>query len=195
MANYATKKKGVKVTDLSDVLAEEGTASVDLQDVTAGAVSIPDSTLINVKSNVFGGLKFVCRKTGETIEWSRCGEVQQMSIMTLRAMKMEAIRFFKDQWIVLIGFADRMVPYKIADVYKDLFIAQFYRNLIEPSNYEDICAWTPDEIRAKLPLMSDGARENLAVALNVYIEKGVLDSVRAIKAFEEVLGCELRTPD
>ena len=40
--------------------------------------------------------------------------------------------------------------------------------------------------------MSNGAEENLVVALNTYIEKGVLDSVKSIRAFEDALGCELR---
>ena len=39
------------------------------------------------------------------------------------------------------------------------------------------------------------AKVNLAVALNTYIEKGILDSLKRIKAFEEALGCELKMPE
>jgi hypothetical protein len=44
-------------------------------------------------------------------------------------------------------------------------------------------------------MMSAEAKVNLAVALNTYIEKGILDSLKRIKAFEEVLGCDLRVAE
>jgi hypothetical protein len=43
--------------------------------------------------------------------------------------------------------------------------------------------------------MSAEARVNLVVALNTYIEKGILDSIKRIKAFEEVLDCDLKIPE
>ena len=39
------------------------------------------------------------------------------------------------------------------------------------------------------------AKAKLVVVLNTYIEKGILDSLKAIKTFEEVLGCDLKRPD
>lgn len=44
-------------------------------------------------------------------------------------------------------------------------------------------------------MLSKGAKGKLVVALNTYIEKGVLDSLKAIKTFEEVLGCDLARPE
>lgn len=41
--------------------------------------------------------------------------------------------------------------------------------------------------------MSSNARMNLIVALNAAIRNGTLDSLRKIKLFEDLLGCELAT--
>lgn len=192
----ATKKKTVKPIGMDDVIAETTAEKIDLENVTADPKAvIPDSALINVKSNSFGKLIFVSKKNGERIVWDKCGDIQQVTLATLRTIKLECIGFYKEQWIIPIGFADENAEkFTPADIYKQLFVTQYYKELIDPSDYERICSMTPSEIKCKVPLMSDGAKENLIVALNTYIEKGVLDSVRAIKTFEEVLGCELRDP-
>ena len=188
----ATKKK-IAPVDLSDVMDTSCNEEVDLNKVSAhDAADIPDSARINVKSNVFGTLYFESKRMGETIEWGRCGEVQTTTLAVLRNMKMEAPRFFKDQWVIIVGFADsNREKFEVADIYQALFITQYYKNVVDPSNYAEICAWSPDEIAERVPLMSEGARANLAVALNTYIEKGVLDSVRAIQAFEKALDYSL----
>lgn len=188
-----TTKKKITPVDLSDVMDTSCGEKVDLDKVSAhDAADIPDSARINVKSNVFGTLYFESKRMGETIEWGRCGEVQTTTLAVLRNMKMEAPRFFKDQWVIIVGFADsNREKFEVADIYQALFITQYYKNVVDPSNYAEICAWSPDEIAERVPLMSEGARANLAVALNTYIEKGVLDSVRAIQAFEKALGCSL----
>lgn len=158
--------------------------------------TIPDSAMINVKSNVFGKLIFVSKRTGERVEWENCGDIQQVPLSLLRTMKQECIKFFQDQWVILTGFADENEDtFRAADIYEQLYVAQYYKNLVDPSDYVSICSMTVDEINEKVPLMSDGARANLVVALNTYIEKGVLDSMKVIKAFEQALGCELRDPD
>lgn len=188
----STKKK-VAAVDLSDVVDTSFDAKVDFAKTSAhDAADIPDSARINVKSNVFGTLYFESKRMGETIEWGRCGEVQTTTLAVLRNMKMEAPRFFKDQWVIIVGFADsNKDKFEVADIYQALFITQYYKNIVEPSDYTEICSWSPDEITERVPLMSEGARENLAVALNTYIEKGVLDSIKAIRAFEKALGCSL----
>lgn len=192
-----TRRKTTKSADLSDVVNTDTICKIDVNDTSENATeTIPDNALINVKSNMFGKLIFHSKKTGERIEWAKCGDVQQVTLSTLRAMKLEKLAFFSDQWVIIIGFADDNAhKYKVADIYQQLYIAQYYKNLVDPSDFEAICAMTPAAIKSQIPLMSDGAKANLVVALNTYIEKGVLDSLRAIKAFEEVLGCELRKPD
>ena len=192
-----TKKKAViPAVDagvLDDVISTESAGvKVDLSDTTDGAVKIDDYAVINVKSNVFGKLIYIDKRTGEEITWSTCGAVQPVSFGTLRNMKMSSLAFFKNQWVIPFEFADENAEkYTPADIYKALFIAQYYKDLIEPSDYTQVCSWTPDEIRQKVSMMSKEAKGNLAVALNTYIEKGILDSLKRIKTFEEVLGCDL----
>lgn len=190
-----TKKKAVRPAELADIISESVPTNLDLSDITENVSNIPDSALINVKSNAFGKLIYVSKKTGERIVWEQCGEIQQVTLATLRCIKLEAIHFFREQLIIPVGFADENVAkFTPADIYKQLFVAQYYKNLVDPSDYESLCAMTPAEIKEKISFMSTGAKENLAVAVNTFIEKGVLDSIKAIKAFEEALGCELRNP-
>jgi hypothetical protein len=190
------KKKAVRQADLADVITEDGHTKLDLSNVSVDSKeTIPDSALINVKSNAFGRLIYVSKRTGERIVWEKCGEVQQLTLSTLRGIKLECVKFYREQWIIPIGFADENADkFTPADIYKQLFVTQYYKNLVDPSDYEELCTMSPGEIKEKVSYMSTGAKENLVVALNTFIEKGVLDSIKAIRAFEEALGCELRNP-
>jgi len=189
-----TKKPSPEVAEmLSDVMEFDDTEKINLKKVSDGAVKIDDHAVINVKSNVFGQLGYTNKRSGAKTSWPRCGSVQPMSFGELRDMKASDIAFFENQWIIIVGFADEHAEkYTTADIYKALYITHYYKNLVEPSDYIEICSWSPNEIREKVALMSSAAKSNLVVALNTYIEKGILDSLKAIKTFEEVLGCDLR---
>ena len=195
-SSAARKKPAVREV-LTDVIAGEGACDkLDLDNVTSGQIRLDDSVVVNVKSNVFGKLTYIDKKTQDQVVWNQCGEVNQMSLGMLRSMKATAVSFFKNQWIIITGFADENEGvYTTADIYKALIIGQYYKDLIEPSDYEAICAWKPEDIKKKVSMMSDEAKVNLAVALNTYIEKGILDSLKRIKAFEEALGCDLKIPE
>lgn len=164
--------------------------------MTSGSVVIDDSSMINVKSNVFGELFFIDPVTKEEISWGQCGAVQTLPMSTLRHMKNGASKFFSDQLVYIIGFADENADkYEVADIYKALYITQYYKNFFDPSDYSEICSWTSEQIKEKVSLMPKAVRQKMIVALNTYIEKGILDSLRAIKTFEEALGCELVRPE
>ena len=193
-----TKKKPLpKEVDMSDVMAvTEETTIIDLQKTTPGTIRLEDTALINVKSNVFGELIFVDPVTKAKVRWVQCGEVLQLPLAMLRNMKNGAIKFFTNQLVIITGFADDNADkYEVADIYKSLYISQYYKDILDPTDYDDICSWTPAVIRQKVPMLSKGAKGKLVVALNTYIEKGVLDSLKAIKTFEEVLGCDLMRPE
>jgi hypothetical protein len=197
MAKTTSKKSVSKDVDLSDVIVvSDEPLDIDFSKATAGSVRLDDGALINVKNNILGELIFVDPVTKEEMRWPRCGEVLQIPLGTLRHMKTGAIKFFSNQLVVITGFADENAEkYAVEDIYKALYITQYYKDIIDPSNYNDICQWTPDEIRDKIPMLTAGAKGKLVVALNTYITKGILDSLRAIKTFEEVLGCDLKRPD
>ena len=196
--NRQTTKNKTSVPEvLADVIVSEGTGEkLDLTKTTEGQIRLDDSVVVHVKSNVFGKLTYVDKRTQEEVVWPRCGEVMPMTIGLLRNMKATASNFFKNQWIIITGFADDLADvYSTADIYKVLMIGQYYQDLIEPSDYATLCSWSPEEIKRSVSMMSSESKINLAVALNTYIEKGVLDSVKRIKAFEEALGCELKIPE
>lgn len=152
-------------------------------------IKIDDSLAIDVKSNVFGQLIYVNRKNGETIVWERPGDIQTMSMADLRAMKANQASFFTNQWISVEDTEDENV--KPADVYKALFVSQYYADAIDPTDFNLINSWTIAQIPKQIAKLTDNAKFNLITALNEYINEGKLDSVKKIKAFEEALGCEL----
>lgn len=197
MANTTKKKPTNKEVDMSDVMAvADKPTTIDLQKTTPGAVRLDDTALINVKSNVFGELIFVDPVTKAKVRWVQCGEVLQLPLAMLRNMKNGAVKFFTNQLVIITGFADENAEkYEVADIYKALYISQYYKDILDPTDYDDICDWTPAVIKQKVPMFSKGAKGKLVVALNTYIEKGVLDSLKAIKTFEEVLGCDLARPE
>lgn len=197
MATTTKKKTTTPKVDMSDVIVPcDETTELDLTKTTAGTVRIDDTALINVRSNVFGELIFVDSVTKEKISWHQCGEVLQMPLSTLRHMKNGAVKFFTNQLVLITGFADENAEkFEVADIYKALYISQYYKEILDPANYDDICNWKPAEIKEKVSVLSSGAKAKLVVVLNTYIEKGILDSLKAIKTFEEVLGCDLKRPD
>lgn len=197
MATSTTRKKTATQASLADVISVESEdVALDLSKTTPGQIKIDDHAIINVKSNVFGELIYIDKRTQEETKWSSCGSVQPMTFGALRNMKASSVSFYKNQWIIITGFADENADkYTPADIYKALFITQYYQNLVEPSDYRTVCSWTAEEIAEKVSLMSSESRANLAVALNTYIEKGFLDSLKRIRAFEEALGCDLKMPE
>ena len=186
-----TKKK-----QLEDIVEDGGEdTKPDLKSTTPG-VKIDDGVTVSVKSNVFGRLIYKSGKTGDTVEWRKCGEVQEMSMAELRAMKNTQSGFYRNQCIVITGVAEGQdCKAQPADIYKALGILKYYENLVQPSNFNDICNWKEKEIIEKVSIMTPAARENLIVALNAYIQEGILDSRKKIKSFETVLGCRLTQPE
>lgn len=156
-------------------------------------VKIDDSVSIMVKSGFYGVLCYKNPRSQETFIWERSGDVQFLSMSDLKAMKAQDVGYFKNQWIVIIGVAeDSDCKAKPADIYKALAIDAYYKNFIDPTTFEAVCGWGETEIAEKVKMLSDGARQNLVVALNGFIKDGTLDSRRKIKAFEKALDCELQ---
>ncbi len=196
MANTSKKKNNATEETLADVIIVSNEKKIDLNKTTPGTVKIDDSALINVKSNVFGELFYVDPVTKESVSWPQCGSLVQLTMSALRHMKNGAVKFFTNQLVVITGFADENADkYEPADIYKALFITQYYQDYLDPSNYDDVCSWTDEQIKEKISLMSSSVKSKLVVALNTYIEKGILDSLKKIKAYEEALGCELARPE
>lgn len=186
------QKKKDNISLPEDVLEATEAATLDFTK-SSGSYKIDDSVLVKVKSTYFGRLFYRNKKTGESTEWLRAGDIQIVSMGDLRAMKATQVAFFKNQWLVILGLADGSeCQATCADIYKALVITQYYQNYIEPTNVSAICSWNEKEIAERVAMMSAGAQENLVVTLNECIKNGALDSIRSIRAFENALGCRLR---
>lgn len=161
-------------------------------------LKLDDSVGILVASNVFGLLTYVNHKTGDKYQWEKMGDIQTLYVSDIRAMKSNQQKFLEDNWILIEGMADIDETYEDVetdDIYEALQISHYYNNRLCPNNLGDIFNWSVSEIKAKVPKMNTGIKESLVVRANELIKSGVLDSISKLKAFEEVLGCELAAPD
>lgn len=157
-------------------------------------VKIEDGVSIKVKSGFYGVLYYKNPRTQETFIWERSGDIQFLSMSDLKTMKAQDVGYFKNQWIIIVGVADDSdCKAKPADIYKSLAIDNYYKNFIDPTTFDAACDWSEGEIAEKIAILSEGARQNLIVALNSFIKTGRLDSRKRIKAFEKALDCELQT--
>lgn len=193
----ATRNSTAKKTTSPAKKIAEDVVSVETTKapVVKKAVKLDDSVLISVKSNTFGGLLFVNPRTGDKTEWSGCGDVQTLTMGDLRAMKGTQRAFFENQWIFIVGVDESGYDDVTAeDIYKNLMVTQYYKNILDPDNYVEMFSWEPHRIKEAVSMMSDGAKMNLVVAANTSIEDGTLDSLRKIQVLEECLGCELTKP-
>lgn len=156
-------------------------------------VQIEDRTMIKVKSIYYGQVNYRNKRSGEQTIWENMGDIQLMPFGELRIMKAEQVGFFKNQWLMIVGVADgEKCTATPAEICHALVIDQYYKNFINPEDFGALCESSPDIIKERVSLMNDAAKDNLIVALNEFIANGTLDSIKKIKAFEEVLGCELR---
>lgn len=184
------KENILRVSEPLDDDIHEETVEIDLNAVTGSKV--PDSLLVRVKSNLFGTLIYKNTRNGEMTCWDGNGDVQLMTVGELRAMRADQVGFFKNQWIVILGVADgEDSTATCADIYSTLAIKQYYKNYIDPGDFEGMCNTPVAEIKDRVSMVSPAQRGNLVVALNGYIKSGRLDSVSKIRAFEDALGVEL----
>lgn len=158
-------------------------------------LKLGDSMLINVKSNVFGELQYINKRTGDSTKWSDCGDVQTLSVADIRAMKGTQRAFFEHQWIYLMSIEDSgYEDVSAEEIYKALLLMPYYQKMVNPDNYTDIFTWDMNRMKEAITSMSAVSKMNLVIAANTCIANGTLDSLKRIKALEECLGCQLDRP-
>lgn len=184
--------KGVKMEANKNRQRNEGAR--DNKVTKPKKVSIPEDTIIKVRSNFFGSIHYKNLITQTKIKWKRQGDIQLMPLRELRAMRMAQPGFFEKRWIAIEGVADgEECEATVYDICKSLEIIEFYKNSINPGEFAKACLWSDREIEDNVSMMSPAMKENFIVALNTYIADGRLDSLRRIKAFERALECDLRS--
>lgn len=165
---------------------------------TKKKLRLDDHVSILVSSNVFGLLTYVNHKSGDKYQWKNIGEVQSLYVSDIRAMKSNQQRFLEENWILIDGIADLDEEFEdvdLDDVYDALQISHYYKNRLCPKDIGEIFNWSASDIRAKVPKMTQTVKESLIVRANELIKSEVLDSISKVKALEEVLNCELASPD
>lgn len=178
--------------EIIEAVTPKNTKTAVKQPKKQAPAQIADNVLVKVKSGFYGKLCYRNTITNERTIWEQIGDVQIMSMRDLREMKATQVTFFKNQWVIILGVADgESCEATPADIYRTLIVTQYYENFIDPTSFDKVCAWSPEEILEKVPLMADGVKDNLCVALNGFIKDGRLDSIKKIKAFEKALGREL----
>lgn len=185
----ATNKKPStkKVEDAERVEVTEPTTSIKPK-----VWKFDDTVLIDVQSNVFGKLVYLNPRSGMEVKWEEFGDVQPMTMGDLRAMRSSQRQFFENNWVYVKSVAEPdYEDAKPEDVYKALMVAQYYKDVIEPDNFNSIFRMDDKELERRVNMMSDGAKMNLVVACNEAIRRGKLDSIKKVRILEKALGCEL----
>lgn len=178
----------VEATEENTVLKETESAPI----AKKRDYKFPDHVMIAVQSNTYGELIYVNQRTGARVSWKEIGDVQPVPMGELRDMRNTQRGFFSNNRIFIVGVEDE--EYSDAapeDVYKALMVSQYYKDVIDPNNFNSIFNLDPNELRIRLNRMSDGAKTNFVVAANEAIRRGRLDSLKKIRVIEECLGCEL----
>lgn len=181
-----------------DTVVEENMAAeaVERKAAAKKAVKLDDTVLINVKSNTYGTLFFRNPRTGDSTEWGHFGDVEQLTMGDLRAMKGTQRSFYENQWIYIVGVEDEGYEDVTADdICKALMVTQYYKDILDPDNFDQVFSWPEAKIKERVSMMGPGAKMNLMVAANTAIANGKLDSLKKIKIFEDLLGCELDRPE
>ena len=179
-------------------VVEKTVEKVETKNITKKKLRLDDNVLISVKSNRFGELIYINHKTGDETRWENFGDVQPLSVGDLRAMKAKQLTFFKENWITIEGIEDADDDYddvEIEEIYEALQISQYYDEYLCPKDINKVFNWTTDEIKNKIPRMTKSVRESILVRANELIKLNILDSMSKVKALEEVLGCELTSPE
>ena len=143
---------------------------------------ITNDYIVDVKNGTHGSLIYHSnRSLGYTVEWSEFGEVQQIEFGELVAMRGSQRRFFEQNWILI----------EDAEILKKLGVDRYYINALTTDNFDSVFKMSADEIKEKVSKMSDGLKESIRLRAVELIKSGELDSLSAIKALGEVLGCDL----
>ena len=155
--------------------------------------NIPLYTTVWVKSNCYGGLIYVSKKSGFKTTWENFGSRQPLSLEELLTMRNADIKFYTKNLIVIEGFQDPEYSetYSVEEILTFLQVTQYYTSLLCPDNLDEVFKMTPAKVEECVPNMSAGVRNTILIRANELIEKGEIDSIKMVRSLEKALGCEL----
>ena len=181
---------------VNDNVKDTTNTTVETAKKTKERLVMKDNDEVVVRSNVFGELIYINDRNGDQIIWENCGEEQVLSVRDIRDMKAKQHSFFKEGWISITDSPDvDFEEYTMKEVYDALQIGRYYNDNLVSFNIDDIFVMSEDALRKKISTMSEGIKRSIVVRANEKIIDGSLDSLKKVKLLEEVLGCELTSPE
>lgn len=181
---------------VNDNVKDTTNTTVETVKKTKERLVMKDTDEVVVRSNVFGELIYINDRNGDQIIWENCEEEQVLSVRDIRDMKAKQHSFFKDGWISITDSPDvDFEEYTMKEVYDALQIGRYYNDNLVSFNIDDIFVMSEDALRKKISTMSEGIKRSIVVRANEKIMDGSLDSLKKVKLLEEVLGCELTSPE
>lgn len=137
--------------------------------------------MISVVSIVKGGLTYQSKaQVGYTVEWGEFLEENWMEYKELITMRNTQKAFFENPWIICEW-----------DVLEDLRVAQYYKNIIDLSNLDEIFKKRPEQLKETLEKVPTGIRALIVDRAYELIKNKELDSMNVIEVIEEVCNVDL----
>lgn len=137
--------------------------------------------MVSVKNNTHGKLVYVSKRfAGQEYEWTNFGDENFLELQELISMRNSYPTYFRDCWVML---ADEDLEY--------LNVKKYYENIINMENFDDIFKLSVDKLKAKLEQLPKSMKESVSKRARQLRQSGELDSIKIIKAIEDVLKVDL----
>lgn len=177
-----TAAKKTTATKVVETVLEEVVEEVKAQPKRAiKKARIDNNELVPVRSTQ-NSLIYISKRTGEQIEWSSFGEVQDVSFGELNTMKGNQKRFFTEGWIIV----------EDEEAIEQLGLTKQYQDLLDITDMDEFFDMEIEDMSNSLEKMPRGYKKSLAVEARKRIEEGGLDSRSVIKLLEEKLDVDLK---
>lgn len=152
---------------------------------------VPPTTLVPVMSNCHTPLIYNSRRqNGYVVEWDSYGVVEYMEVSELIAMRSSALRFYRDNWIVILDCDDGENPYTAEEIYNSIGVASFYKNAVTPENIDKLLSKSSAAIEAAMEKLSMGARRTVYEYVCEKKESGEFDSIERFNVIQKMAGID-----
>lgn len=148
---------------------------------TYKAKALSPETLVTVKNGFNGMLVYVSKKYGERFIWSGFGDEQEMELQELKNAKNSNKVFFENNWFMISD----------PEVIAYLGVERYYKNALSFEDFDLLFDMQPDEIEARIALLSKGQKATLVYRAKQLITEQKIDSIKVINTLEKCLGVEL----
>lgn len=182
MAKNMNAVNGEAVTTASPAAEKVRPAKVVKKKELSPTMYVP--CISNVK---YGQLVYSSSRTpGYIVRWNKYLDEQMIELSELNVMKLSAIGFFQNNWIVIPD------SFELKDeVMEFLGIKHFYENMVDPQTINNLLNAPINEAVLEISSMQPSAKAHVIEMAKEAIANGTLDSLRRINALEEALGCKL----